>query len=132
MPFDCCFSCPSFSLSLSLLAYLCDQRKWEDKIQDLKKKKVPTGLRKRRLLHRCHLTESLNIFPEMPFTCSCYRDIWSQASPVLLRHSFLQNVDLFLTIGTDIKLLIFSQRHRFEVVTLLTDLIHMEDVSCFC
>lgn len=46
MPFDCCFSCPSFSLSLSLLAYLCDQRKWEDKIQDLKKKKSPHRIAK--------------------------------------------------------------------------------------
>lgn len=28
------------SLSLSLLAYLCDQRKWEDEIQDLKKIRI--------------------------------------------------------------------------------------------
>lgn len=41
----------SFDSWFSLSAYLCDQWKWEDEIQDLKKQKTKQGLRKRRRSH---------------------------------------------------------------------------------
>lgn len=50
---------------------------------------------KRRLSHRCHPTTSLNIFPEMPFTYSCYSDTWSPASLFFFGHSFCETFICF-------------------------------------
>lgn len=117
---------------LFFLAYLCDQRKREDEIQDLKK------THKRWLSHRCHPTASLNIFPWMPLTHSCYRDIWSQASLFCYDIPSLKVLSV-LTVGSDMKLGILGKLaqalRRFKAAAWLfvfTELIHMENVYCYC
>lgn len=99
LSFDCCFS---------LSAYLCDQWKWEDEIQDLTKQNKDC---KRGDGHRRHVTASLNIFPEIPFAFRSYRNISSKCWSVYNNWtSDFSNV-----------LICFNVVALFLVFTVLTD-----------